>query len=430
MSVASVKLSRRGRPWDEESIRSALSEFLQGWEVWPTYEEFIQGGGKGLRDALARIGGVSYWAKEMGLPGGDRPRGGVRRWTDEAIRSALADFFGEREDWPTQREFDDAGLHALREALRHYGGPERWAREMGVVLPRGMARSTARPRPPAVPVEKPPRRWPAWDEPRIKRELASFLQGRREWPSYREFVDAGRKSLYQAVLRNGGTRRWARRMGVRWVAHRGGLPRYWSEERVREQLAAFLTGRSSWPSRGEFEQGGQRSLLSGIAKTGGAQRWAREFGLERAGGRRRTRAGTRSKTKRKERRSEPAARRWDDERIELAISPLVKQLGRWPTKSEFRRAGLGAALSAVYDHGGSRRWQRRLGVRPRPLAGPVPDRTRWTQERIESELRKFCRGRSTWPGHREFRAKGAAGLYSAVCRHGGTRLWRERLGLR
>ena len=127
--------SRRGRPWDEASIRSALVEFLEGWEVWPTYEQFIRGGAKGLRDAVARIGGVEYWAKEMGLPGGDRERGGVRRWTDDAIRAALADFFADREDWPSQREFDAAGLHALREALRHYGGPERWADEMDVVLP-------------------------------------------------------------------------------------------------------------------------------------------------------------------------------------------------------------------------------------------------------------------------------------------------------
>jgi len=53
----------------------------------------------------------------------------------------------------------------------------------------------------------------------------------------------------------------------------------------------------------------------------------------------------------------------------------------------------------------------------------------WTEERIEAELREFCRGRTSWPGHREFRTNEASGLYSAICRYGGTELWRKRLGL-
>lgn len=133
MSSRTSVRSRRGKPWDEDAIREALSRFLVGWEVWPTYEQFIEGGAKGLREALARIGGVEKWATEMGLPGGDRARGGVKKWTDETIRAKLAEFFGDRTTWPTHREFDEAGLHALYEALRHYGGVERWAKEMNVV---------------------------------------------------------------------------------------------------------------------------------------------------------------------------------------------------------------------------------------------------------------------------------------------------------
>jgi len=427
VSATRVVPSRRGRPWDEASIRIELSEFLEGWEVWPTYEQFIRGGAKGLRDALYRIGGVEYWAKEMGLPGGDRAPGGVRHWTDEAIRRTLAEFFGDREDWPSQPEFDKAGLHALREALRHYGGPERWAKEMGVVLPAGLAYSTARPRAPAKATDKPPRKWPLWDEQRIARELKAFLHGQTEWPRHREFVQAGHKQLYQAVLRNGGTDKWARRMRVKKVKRHGGHVQAWTEQRVREQLTAFLEGRDVWPTTAEFETEGQRSLRRALSKTGGVKRWAREFGLESASPPDGHRA--RPTVKRRRRRPRAARRLWDEERIENAILPLVNELGRWPTKGEFRRAGLGAALSAVYDHGGSRRWRKRLGVKPKPFAGRVPDRTRWTPQRIESELSDFCRGRTSWPGQREFRDAGASALYSAVCRHGGTKLWRKRLGL-
>jgi len=415
--------SRRGRAWDEESIRRELERFLRGRSVWPTYEQFVQGGAKGVRDALYRHGGVEYWAKEMGLPGGDRSQGGVRHWTDETIRETLSAFFGDREDWPSQREFDEAGLHALREALRHYGGPERWAKAMGVVLPAGAGRSTARPRPPADPTDKRPRKWPPWSEQRIAAELQTFLDGREEWPRYREFVEAGQKQLYGAVLRNGGAERWARRTGVR-RAERHGSSR-WTEDRIRAQLAAFLAGRDAWPTRREFEDAGQRPLRDAVSRTGGAKRWAREFRLKRSPSVRRARpaanrrGGGRASVR-------PA---WNEARLEAAILPLVSRLGRWPTKGEFRQAGLGAALSAVYDHGGSAYWRERLGVEPGPSAGRVPDRTRWSEKQIDAELREFCKGRTTWPEQREFRARKARALYAAVCRHGGTRVWRERLGL-
>jgi hypothetical protein len=120
--------------------------------------------------------------------------------------------------------------------------------------------------------------------------------------------------------------------------------------------------------------------------------------------------------------------RWDDSQIAAAITPLVHELGRWPTKGEFRRAGLSTALAAVYGHGGSELWQQRLGVDRGQFPGPVPDRTRWTDEKIDTELRELCRGRSEWPSYAEFHRAGAHALYLAAARHGGTEVWRSRLG--
>jgi hypothetical protein len=104
--------------------------------------------------------------------------------------------------------------------------------------------------------------------------------------------------------------------------------------------------------------------------------------------------------------------------ILAAIRPLVEELGRWPTKSEFHRAGLSSALAAVYYHGGSVLWQRRVGLSPRSYAGPVPDRTLWTAQRIEAELRDFCRAHSGWPTLNEFDAAGLGSLYRAASHRG------------
>lgn len=54
---------------------------------------------------------------------------------------------------------------------------------------------------------------------------------------------------------------------------------------------------------------------------------------------------------------------------------------------------------------------------------------KWTDERIESELRELCHSRKRWPSIAEFRAEGKMSLYEAVRRYGGAASWAERIGL-
>ena len=279
----------------------------------------------------------------MGLTGGDRQQGGTRRWTDVTIRAALAEFLGDRSTWPTKRRH--AGRGGLHEALWYHGGSQRWAVEMGVAAPAPPRRRS----PPAKPTRasRPKRAWPSWTERRIATELSAFLANRGEWPRYAEFVDAGRKGLYHAVRNTGGAHMWAPRMGVGYVKRRGGLPTYWTEERVRERMAGMLEGRILWPTTREFEAADEGRLLAAARRLGGVERWMAEFALRRT----------------PVRRSHSAQPRlWTDSAIMGAIAPLVTDLGRWPTKGEFRTAGLTRALAAVYYHGGSAAWQHRLGV--------------------------------------------------------------------
>lgn len=414
MSAQRVARRRRGLPWDEESIREALSSFLRGRTAWPTYDEFIAAGLKGLRDVLPRFGGSEHWAREMGLKDGPLPSGGVLRWTDDAIRAALSQLLDGRSTWPTNGEFRRAGLGGLYEKLSCEGLVERWANEFGIAPP-PFAHRPRRAKPQRSPRPAPQPR--LWTDSRIADELAAFLGKRRDWPSFSEFVEGDRVRLYKAVLNHGGTQQWAQRMGVEWASRRGrSHPQQWTEERVRERLTEMLRGRTIWPTAAEFDGAGQRGLLVAARRLGGIERWATELDVSRP-----TRSDG-STYRRGDQRS------WTDARISEAIGPLIEELGRWPTKAEFRRAGLGAALSAVYDHGGRRVWQQRLGVTARPFDGPVPDRSRWNEETIEATLRDFCQNRSAWPTLREFEAAGLIALYRAAGKHGGVAYWRARLG--
>lgn len=55
--------------------------------------------------------------------------------------------------------------------------------------------------------------------------------------------------------------------------------------------------------------------------------------------------------------------------------------------------------------------------------------TKWTDAKIESELRAFLSGRGEWPPPREFRANGKGDLYAAATRAGGISRWRRIFGL-
>lgn len=340
--------SRRGRPWDEDAIREALAEFLRGKTRWPTYDEFIAGGLKGLRDVLPRFGGPERWAREMELEEGPRPWGGVRRWTDAAIRAALTQLFAGRSVWPTNREFRRAGLGGLYEKLVEEGSVERWAVELGVSPPRLRVRSV---RERAAPKPHSPRsgawRRRLWTDERIADELAEFLGARTEWPAYSEFVAADRTRLYKAVLNHGGTHEWARRMNVQLVSRRGHPTLDWTEERIRQRLTPLLRGRTTWPAASEFQASGERDLLAATRRIRGVDHWAAEFNVTCDG-------NSVSETEN--------GRVWTDEGIHDAILPLLTELGRWPSKREFRDAGLLPALTAVYYHGGSSRWKQRLGI--------------------------------------------------------------------
>jgi Fic family protein len=64
-------------------------------------------------------------------------------------------------------------------------------------------------------------RRPSWTEGRIEADLAELIGDSGRWPSVDQFRDAGALALYEAVRRNGGSRAWAERLGVKRSGGRG-----------------------------------------------------------------------------------------------------------------------------------------------------------------------------------------------------------------
>jgi DNA invertase Pin-like site-specific DNA recombinase len=181
-----------------------------------------------------------------------------------------------------------------------------------------------------------------WPEARVRRELERFAGSRDYFPTCEEFSVAGRLSLFEQVKLQGGRRRWAEEIGIKHLPRDRNMPN-WDDERIRVDLAGFLTGKTYWPTVAQFKAAGRSRVRQALNEHGGAERWAREFGLKFPG----TVRGGRLY--------------WTPERMDIALSGFVRGRTSWPTQKEFRASGLSGLDGAMARRGGVRYWARRIG---------------------------------------------------------------------
>ncbi len=141
--VARFDIQPADSRWDDERIERELREYLAeraaaGLTAWPTQKEFKADGRKQLMYAIYAHGDMQTWAARVGH---EARRKGLRvrpslEWTDDRLRRELGEFLARRSqdgvfDWPSQREFREAGLGGLHAAIYNHGGAEKWAAEFG-----------------------------------------------------------------------------------------------------------------------------------------------------------------------------------------------------------------------------------------------------------------------------------------------------------
>jgi DNA invertase Pin-like site-specific DNA recombinase len=182
-----------------------------------------------------------------------------------------------------------------------------------------------------------------WSVTRIERELRRFLGRDRAWPRFEAFVTAGRRSLHDQVMRQGGVKYWAERLGVDITPARREMPA-WDEARVRAELSLFLRDKTEFPKRREFDRAGRSTLAQKVGVFGGKRRWAREFGLacnDRRGG---------------------MPRKWTPQRTRAALAAFLDGRAEWPGSREFEAAGLSGLHSSIYRYEGPGFWAAEFGL--------------------------------------------------------------------
>jgi hypothetical protein len=170
--------------------------------------------------------------------------------TSELIEAALRELTEGRDDWPPQRSVAAAGLGALYASIQKRNKRLLWARRLGLKINHGRHVGTSK-----------------WSESQIEAALRAFTAGRSSFPRRGEFDAAGQYNLYVA-FRKSGPRAWT-------VGRRLGLPRdtpWWTDRRIERELRDFLKGRSTWPTRANFERAGKVNPYPAAGRHGGISR--------------------------------------------------------------------------------------------------------------------------------------------------------------
>jgi DNA invertase Pin-like site-specific DNA recombinase len=257
-----------------------------------------------------------------------------RPWPERRLRAVLGPLVEGRERWPQFPDFQRAGLGLAYRQVEIWGGARRWASEYGLIYEEY-----------ARPVR-------GWSEERVRRELASYLESCAGFPTAKQFHADGHWELQRAISSFGGTERWAAEFGreLRW-RQRDRIG--WSEERIEAALRQLSTPSGVMPTRREMRTSGLRGLANAVGPASERERWASRLGL-------RMPPRTRQPTS-----------RWSEQAIERALRDLLRGRRVYPTRSEFRAAGLDHVYQAIGRRpGGHTGWAERHQLARPPTARP------------------------------------------------------------
>jgi hypothetical protein len=119
-------------------------------------------------------------------------------------------------------------------------------------------------------------------------------------------------------------------------------PRKWTDQRIKAELAKFVEGKDSFPTKRQFHRAGQERLWRAIREHGGVQLWAPRVGLPLR------------EAQRRQGLSEAEAVRQAGE--------VIAEHGHLPGADKLRTLGHPKLATYIYFAGGARRFLVRHGL--------------------------------------------------------------------
>lgn len=269
---SSAKRTRKpARYWTNlDNIRAEIIAFNKTADAsnlnrMPTKCQLSEAGRRDLDNAITKNGGYIALSTKLGLLRGQRKPPGY--WAafpnlETELRQFLASNVAiPNGGMPTLKELRNANRSDIAEGVAQHGGVRIVAQRLGL-QPRSRAKLRG-----------------YWDDgDTVDTALRAFIaeHGNNGMPTQRELRDAGRADLADALVRHGGLRAAAGRLGV---ASRKRRDFYYALfANVAYELYSFA-GTGAMPTTAALRQAGRTDLLSAVRRFGGSAAVARRLGL-------------------------------------------------------------------------------------------------------------------------------------------------------
>jgi hypothetical protein len=188
----------------------------------------------------------------------------------------------------------------------------------------------------------------------------------------------------------------------------GTFSKDWRDEKnIQMAIGSICQGREAFPRQADFKDAGLLGLYHLLREGDSLEGWAEEMGLP---------------YKDEDIATKLQRSHWTEEEIRNVLEPLCLGRKTFPTKDEFELAGLLGLYTYLHNRNSLHEWADEMSLYR-------AKRPRWTDEVIEAELKKICRGRNNFPRGEDFRQAGIYAMYSKMMTSGRLSEWQEKMGL-
>ena len=339
--------------WKIKRIRSSIDSVIIKLGYFPSFEDLVEHGPKGIGKAVSNYGGLSKLRRTMGYESKNQ-RG---YWNDGVITEKLESISKELGHFPTHKELRER-YSGLSSAISAHGGIEKFRRQLDssqksmpdsycditnvqkelktVIAKEEYLQSKGE----LIQSGKKASQKPAghWKESIIESELETIIKKIGGFPTQQKLKEYGSPGIINAINRQGGLLKFRLKLGYPQDAKPSG---YWNDATIISELEPILFGSGHFPSRSELLGLNRLDLDVAIGKHGGYRKFQ---GILNHSSHRKPNGY------------------WDNiTNVESVLMSVVNKKGYFPSQKELIDEGYSSLSAAIVKHGGVEKLKQKLG---------------------------------------------------------------------
>ena len=242
-----------------------------------------------------------------------------------------------------------------------------------------------------------------WSLDLIESELIKE-NGGRYIPSLSEFREIGRLDIYGGIQKFGGVKLVSSKIGIPNKSQylkqfKKPIRSIWTKEKLDLELKPIIELFGTIPNERQLTEINRSDLIRGIKLNGGFVSLKNSYGFS---------------SSRKE---------WNEEKVINELKPIISELKKFPSTSDFKKLHRTSLLSGINSTGGLNHYRELMGFRPIRKS-----RRKFTDSDIIAELYYVINELGFFPSSKDLEQLDKAYLASRIQSNGGFQRFREMMG--